>query len=682
MRLLPNNFFTRRLLPLLLVLVVLVLLMPRSAKFNYDYKKGSPWPYETLISPFDFPILKTEAEMEEEKERTGGTVIPCYRYSTEVAGNAVKALEGIDLGKYASLRPVLLGSIGQIYAKGVISDAKVKVSGFYGQVSEDIVMVQKGGKALHYPVSELYKVSGARVKLLQDASQKRPEFPVDSILSKCGVYNVLVPNLLYDRALTELIHSESSESVSPTQGYVRAEQKIVSRGEIVTADIARMLDSYKAEFNSVLGYNGPRILLWLGNIILALVLVVILYLTVLYTNPRIFEERNRYYFLLTVFLIAALTAFLVERLHPSSMYLIPFPVIALYLNAFYRKHVVFPFYTVCLLPLLIFSRNGMELFVMNMAGGAVALYVFSLFTRGWHQFIAAAIEFIALLIVYFGFRLIDTATVGNLGWTVLYLGLNALLMVALYPLTFLFERLFDLVSGNRLRELGDTNNKVLRELSQKAPGTFQHSLQVAAMSEAAARAINADVLLVRAGALYHDIGKMRNPLCFIENEPPSAEYHYHDHLTPQESGRAIVRHVTDGLEMAKGYGLPRVISDFILTHHGTSCTRYFYNQYINAGGDPGTAYDFTYPGRKPSTVEEVILMICDSLEAASRTLKDHSPETISAFVENIVEGKMKEGQLDDAGISLRDIGRMKEELKSYLAGVYHERIEYPKEESK
>ena len=675
----PKSIFTRRILPLLIVMVVLVLLMPRSAKFNYDYKKGSPWPYETLISPFDFPILKTEAEMEEEKARSGGTVIPCYRYKPEVAGNTAKALDGLDLGKYGRLRPVLQSSVSRIYSKGIISDAKVKVSGFYGQVSEDVVMVQKGGKALHYPVSELFKVSEARVKILSDAAEKYPEFPLDSILTKCGVYSLVVPNLQYDRALTELIHSESSESVSPTQGYVRAEQKIVSKGEIVTADIARMLDSYKAEFNSVLGYNGPRILLWLGNIILALVLIVILFLTVYYTNPRIFDERNRYYFLLTVFLIAALAAFLVERLHPSSMYLIPFPVIALYLNAFYKKHVVFPFYTVCLLPLLIFSRNGMELFVMNMAGGAVALYAFGLFTRGWHQFIAVVIEFLTLLIVYFGFRLIDTASAGNLGWTILYLGLNALLMIALIPVTYLFERLFDLVSNNRLRELGDTNNKVLRELSQKAPGTFQHSLQVASMAEAAARAINADILLVRAGALYHDIGKMRNPLCFIENEPPSAEYHYHDHLTPQESGRAIIRHVTDGLEMAKGYGLPEVISNFILTHHGTSCIRYFYNKYLNEGGDPEAAlYDFIYPGKKPTSVEQVILMICDSLEAASRTLKDHTSETLSDFVENIVEGKIKEGQLDDAGISLRDIGRMKEELKSFLAGVYHERIEYPK----
>ena len=415
MRNFPKSLFVRRYLPLLVVLVLLVLLMPRSAKFNYDYKKGSPWPYETLISPFDFPILKTEAEIEEEKARSGGTVIPCYRYSAEVEGNSVRALEAVDLGKYARLKPVLLTSFGKIYSKGIISDAKVKVSGAYGPVSEDMVRVQKGNKALSYPVKELFKVSEAKTRLLTDAVGRYPEFPLDSILNHCGVYNLLTPNLIYDRALTELVHSETTDYVSPTQGYVRAEQKIVSKGEIVTSDIARMLDSYKAEFNSVVGYTGPRILLWLGNLLIALILLVILYFTILCTNPRIFDEKNRYYYLLTLFLLSALAAFIVERLRPSLLYLIPFPIFALYLRAFYQKQVVFPFYMVCLLPLLIFSGNGVEHFVMNLTAGAVALYAFGYFSRGWHQFISVVIVFVTLVIVYFGFRLIDTATVGNLG---------------------------------------------------------------------------------------------------------------------------------------------------------------------------------------------------------------------------------------------------------------------------
>ncbi len=671
----------KKFLPLLFAVAVLVLLMPRSAKFNYDYKKGTPWPYETLIAPFDFPLLKSEAQIAEEKARIGGEVIPCYRWTEDAYTSAIKAVDAVDFGKYARLKPTLLNSLRDIYGKGVLSDARVKVSGVYGQVSESVVMVQKGKTANNYPVSELYKVSEARSRLLSDATLRFADFPLDSILTKSGIYNLLIPNLVYDRALTELIHSETTDVVSPTEGYVRAEQKIVSKGEIVTDEIVRMLDSYKAEFNALFGYNGPRILLWLGNILIALILVVILYLTVYYTNASVFEDRNRYYYLITVFLIASLTAFLLERLYPSLMYLVPFPVSALYLRAFFKKQVVFPVYTVCLLPLLVFSANGVELFVMFLFGGAVALYAFNYFSKGWHQFIAALIVFVAMLFVYFGFRLIDTATAGNIGRTVIYLLVGSLLQVAVYPVIFLFERIFNLVSGNRLRELGDTNNKHIRELQQKAPGTFQHSLQVASMAEDAARSIRADVLLVRAGALYHDIGKMRNPLCFIENEPPSAEYHYHDHLSPKESGRAIVRHVTDGMELAKAWGLPTVVADFIQTHHGTSCTRYFYNQYIEAGGDPADAADFFYPGRKPSTVEQVLLMICDSVEAASRTLRDHSPETVSQFVEGIVEGKIREGQLSDADISIRDLRTVKETLKAHLAGVYHERIEYPKEET-
>ena len=471
----------KKYLPLAIALVVLVLLMPRTAKFNYDYKKGSPWPYETLVSPFDFPILKTDAEMEEERSRSGGAVIPCYRYSAEVVGSGVRGIDALDLGKYYRLKPVLQNSMDQVFSRGIISDAKVKVSGTYGQVSEDVIMVQKGKTTRTCPVSEVYKVSEARTRLLTDAVAKYPEYPCDSILSKCGISNFVIPNLLYDRALTERIHSESTDAVSPTDGYVRAEQKIVSKGEIVTADIARMLDSYKAEFNSVFGYNGPRILLWLGNIIIAVILVILLYLTVLYTNPDIFGQPNRYYFLVTAFLIAAMTAFLVERLAPSLMYVMPFPVTALYLRSFYKKQVVFPVYVVCLLPLLIFSGDGVEFFVMFLTGGAVALYAFNYFNRGWYQFIAALIVYVSMLIVYFGFRLIDTATAGNVGRTVLYILFSSALVLALYPVTFIFEHVFNLVSGNRLRELCDTKNKALLELSRKAPGTYQHCLQVMSM---------------------------------------------------------------------------------------------------------------------------------------------------------------------------------------------------------
>ena len=256
--------------------------------------------------------------------------------------------------------------------------------------------------------------------------------------------------------------------------------------------------------------------------------------------------------------------------------------------------------------------------------------------------------------------------------------IGSMLNVAGYPLIYLFEKMFGLVSNSRLRELCDTNNPLLRDLEQKAPGTFQHSLQVMNMADACARAVEANVLLVRAGALYHDIGKMLNPTCFIENDSLSGNGpHYHDGLTPKESAIAIIKHVSDGLELAKEHNLPDLVTAFIKTHHGTSNTGYFYAKYLNEGGDPKDVDCFFYKGAKPRSKEQVILMLCDSVEAASRTLKDNSPETFSEFVENIVESKIIMGQLDDAELSIRQLNTVKDVLKSYLAQIYHERIAYP-----
>jgi hypothetical protein len=338
---------------------------------------------------------------------------------------------------------------------------------------------------------------------------------------------------------------------------------------------------------------------------------------------------------------------------------------------------------VSLLPLLIFSGNGVELFFMFLCAGIVSMNTFKYFNRGWKQFLNALIIFGVELLVFFGFRLIDAGH--SLVWyNVLQLFIGAMLTVAFYPLIFLFEKVFNLVSTTRLEELADTNNKLLRELAAKAPGTFQHSLQVENMVSEAGRSVHANVALLRAAALYHDLGKMRNPLCFIENSKidEGNSRSYHAGLTPRESARAIIAHVSDGMAIAKAGKLPDEVSDFILTHHGTSNTQSFYNQYLNAGGDPADAADFYYHGRKPRTKEEVILMICDTVEAASRTLKEYTPESLDKFVEAMVAAKDKAGQFEQAEITIHELNVVKATVKKYLQGLYHERIEYtPREES-
>lgn len=666
----------RVLIPLVVLFLVLTLIFPRTAKFSYDYRKGSPWSHETLLAQFDFPILKTDEQIREEKSRSKSVVIPYYRYRQDIVDNCRKAAEGIDMGGYSYLRPLIVASMDGIYSNGVVPDEGVKLDG-HSDPSGAVLYIQKDKRAGKKPVSEVFKESEAKNRLLSDIAAKYPRINADSVLRSAGIYDFIVPNLEYDPKTTELVRSESSNQVSTTQGFVSAGQLIVSEGEIVTAEIAQMLDSYKVEYENSMGYGGPRILFWLGNAFIAFALVLLFFLMIYFLNRRLFMDHRRFWYLIFIFIIASVLALIINKFAPRCLYMVPFTLTALYLEAFFKNKVIFPICCVSFLPLLVFAENGVVLFVMFLLASIVAVFTFRFFNQGWQQFIMSGIVFVSILVTYFGFRMIDMVN-DDPYMAVLYMFIGSMLIVAGYPLIYLFERMFNLVSSSRLRELCDTNNKLLRELEHKAPGTFQHSLQVMNMCDAAARAIDANVLLVRAGALYHDIGKMKNPLCFIENESMSPKgVHYHEHLSPKESARAIIKHVSDGLELAAENRLPDVIQDFILTHHGTSNTSYFYNKYLNEGGDPNDVSDFFYKGRKPQTKEQIILMICDTLEAASRTLKDNSAATFSVFVENIVASKMKIGQFDQADISIKDLNTVKETLKAYLSQIYHERVVYP-----
>ena len=666
----------RVLVPLVVLFVILTLIFPRTAKFSYDYRKGSPWSHETLIAQFDFPILKTEEQLRDEKSRSKAVVIPYYRYRQDIVDNCRKAAEGIDMGGYSYLRPLVLSAMDGIYSNGVVPDEGVRLDD-NADPSGAVLYVQKDKRAGKKPVSEVFKESEAKSRLLSVVSAKYPAINADSVLRAAGIYDFIAPNLEYDPKTTELVRSESSAQVSTTQGFVSAGQLIVSEGEIVTAEIAQILDSYKVEYENSMGYGGPRFLFWLGNAFIALMLVLMFFLMIYFLNNRLLLDHHKFWYLIFIFIIASVLALSINKFAPRCLYLVPFTLTALYLEAFFKNKVIFPICCVSFLPLLIFAENGIVLFVMFLLASIVAVFAFKYFNQGWQQFVMSGIVFVTLLVTYFGFRLIDMVN-DDPYIAVLYMFIGSVLIVAGYPLIYLFERMFNLVSSSRLRELCDTNNKLLRELEHKAPGTFQHSLQVMNMCDAAARAIDANVLLVRAGALYHDIGKMKNPLCFIENESMSpGGVHYHEGLSPKESAKAIIKHVSDGLELAAEYRLPGVIREFILTHHGTSNTSYFYNKYLNEGGNPDDVSEFYYPGRKPQTKEQIILMICDTLEAASRTLKDNSAATFSTFVENIVASKMKIGQFDEADISIKDLNTVKATLKAYLSQIYHERVVYP-----
>lgn len=678
--------FKRIFLPLLALFLLCLWLMPRAAKFNYDYRKGTAWEYDDLVAEFDFPILKSDAEVQSERLRPDGDVVPyftCDIFEEQARIDSIVNAWPAML----PLRERYLTLLEQVYENGVVADGTF--DGRPGGVPS-VVYVERNKRRSEAGVETArspMKVASGNILTASQASRyifrrlsaTSHDLRVDSLFQRAGMDSRVVPNLHYDAVMTELTASEQSKVESPTLGVVHFGDRIVRRGELITDDLVRVLDSYRSEFESRMGALGAGGLEWLGHGIIALALVLLFYVSVLYTNPRILKESNRFLYLCIIFALSTVVTFVVESLMPRNLYFVPFTLTTLYLVAFFKWRVVLPVYVVSLLPLLLFAHGGLTLFFIFLVGGAVTMYVFKYFNRGWQQFLTALIAFLAEALVYIGFHLFGGDSSDSMPAVLLMLFIGSFLSVAGYPLIYLFEILFNLVSGSRLMELCDTNNRLLRELSEKAPGTFQHSLQVMNMADAACREIGGNVLLVRAGALYHDIGKMRNPRCFIENEgqfagmPP-----YHDGLSPHDSAVQIVRHVPDGIELAEKHHLPEIVKEFIRTHHGTACARYFYTQYLNAGGSPDNAADFFYDGKKPYTKEQTVLMLCDSIEAASRTMKEYTPQACGELVAKIINGKQTEGQLQDSELSIRELDTLQNFLKTYLSQMYHARIEYPK----
>ena len=659
--------------PLILIFILLVFLMPRSSRFSYDYEKGTPWKYETLIAQFDFPILKTDEQYQRELENAGARIIPYYRYDAKVTSKVADALSAMDFGTLDTVKQTVTDILSDIYAVGVLSSSTSQ------EAVEGVIYVQKDRRAVKVPVSEVYRLDDASGMLKERLAALSAGYDADSLYSAAGLDGLIEPNLIFDQQTTDLVHEESYDHISPTLGVVRSGLVIVSEGEMVTAEIEQMLDSYKAEYDANVGYMGPHLLQWTGDMLIAFFLVLLLFLAMYYCNSSIFEEYNKYLYLLMVFLLSAVGSSLVARINPGRFYMMPFLLIIFYQLAFFSRRMVFSVYFISLLPMLIFAPNGMELFVIYLVAGTVGILVFEYFNKGWLQFVTAFILFVVMVLVWVAFRFMEGLTFADYR-TILDMALGAVLSVAGYPLVYLFEKMFRLVSTSKLVELSDTSNPLLRMLADKAPGTFQHSLQVMNLADAVARSVDANVPLIRTAALYHDIGKIANPQCFTENATPGVNFHAG--LTAKESAQEIIRHVSDGLALAEKYGLPEIIREFIVTHHGTTATGYFLNTYLNAGGDPEDTADFYYDGVKPTTREHVILMFCDAVEAASRSLKDYSPESISALVDRIVDGKIEENQLGDSEMSLKEMAVVKDAMKTYLQQMYHSRVAYPKRRKK
>lgn len=658
---------------MVIALVIMVLLYPSEGRFKYEYHKGRPWMYETLVAPMDFPILKSQAELLKEKNEAAELFVPYYVYNNDILLNVMQTADGLNRDSLISNKDLatLKGVLSEIYTAGIIKRDEQLVN----NEKNNYIIVQKDKRAEEVPRASVYNIRQAVEKLQSKIAQIAADSITIAGISKIKPESLIQANLIYDQQSTELVHKNAIDYISPTKGIVYTGQLIVSEGEIITAYIEQVLDSYKAEYELSMGYSGSNISLVAGHALIILAILFLVFASIYTINIQILREKKRFNFIIFLILLTYIITVVVRDAGPEYLFMVPFAVFALYMMAFFPAKVVLPIYMISLLPLLIIAENGIELYILNLFAGAVTLLSFVYLYRGWLQFLNSLLLLGAMFIVFIAFRLLESGKPVYDYIYVVYLFLNSMFIVAAYPLVFLLEKIFGLVSVSTLKDLSDTNNTLLQELARKAPGTFQHCLQVANLSERAVNAIHGNARLVKVGAMYHDIGKLVNPQCFIENQAPGIDYH--KNLSPQESAQLIIKHVSDGVELAKKFKLPKIITAFITSHHGRSVTGYFYSKYCLDGGDPNNKEPFTYNGTLPTTKEQVVVMMADAVEAASRSLKDYSAESISNLVDKITAARISESQLIEADISLKEINTVKEVFKKHLKEIYHSRIEYP-----
>lgn len=656
-----------------LLFLSMVLLYPREGKFEYEYQKGSPWVYPTLITSFDFPVLKTEQELFDEMEQRSEDKTDYYNFESSVSSKKLSQFthSALAAGINPSVVERLSKRINKAYEAGIIADFEGEIPAY------KTIIIKKNKRMVEVPLQEVPTVSDVYDEICGTVRTLFQASVCDSIINVLNIHGAISPNLFYDDYTTKIAHRESVSYVSPTKGMVYSGQLIVSNGELITPEIFQVLESYKAEYISNFGFSGSRFALWTSHVLMSLLLVLILFLCIFFSGGNILNDNRKLQFILLQGLIVFFITVQIYIHNRDLLLLMPFAATALFVNAFFKKSTTSILYPALLLPVLVIPERGVELYMVNLVGGMLILFTRRFFYRGWQIFINAGAAFLGMSAVMLSFGFSSGMSFSQIikSHYLLFTAVNAIGSIALYQFVYLFEKIFGFVSYSKLRDLADTGNPLLQQLQHTAPGTFQHSMQVANIAENAAREIGANDLLVRTGALYHDVGKIENPLCFIENTAPGVNFH--TDLSPRESASAIIKHVDDGMDVAARNSLPSVVSDFIRTHHGTTVVKYFFNEYCNRGGNPDDIGRFSYHGMLPQTKEQAIVMLADAVEAASRTLKTYSEESVSGLVDGIFEAKHREGQLVQADISFKELNIVAGAFKTYLQHIYHQRISYP-----
>ena len=655
----------------LITTALVVYLLPRGASFQYEIQEGKPWQYETLLAPYDFPIQKSEEELQLERQTLEENVPRYFSFQENTAVTALDAFDAyvVTLSTSSNLNAILVNwrtILEEMFSRGIIAEDQIVAD------YESIALV-RGTLQSTVKISDLNTEKQAKEVLLSQLEVFETDVLSDVTLEY--LLSLVVPNIAFDQDLTRQFKVAATTDVVTVRGLITKGTRIIAKGEVVEGEKLQRLKSLQQEFESQTWTQSNTTWIILGYTLLVFIPVLLLFVFLWRTRPRVFENNKRLTFLCVNVLLMVLLTKAVVDVNTQYVYAVPICMLPLLMRTFFDTRVALFTLLIALFLIAFLVPNSFEfIYLQIMAGILASLTVNDLYRRA-KLFISVGLIVGLYAFSYVAFTLIHDGNLLQLSYDVLLLFVvNGLAILFVQPLIYIFEKVFGLVSDASLLELTDTNSKLLRELADKAPGTFQHSLQVANIAEAAANAIGANALLTRVGALYHDIGKMKNPVFFSENQ---SSYSPHDDLEPEVSAKIIIDHVLNGITSARKVKLPDRVIDFIRTHHGTTTVLYFLQQAQQNDASIDIA-QFQYPGPKPFSKETAIVMIADGVEAASKSLKEPTADKIMAFVDKIVQRLMEEKQFLEANITLREIETVKKVLTEKLISSSHLRVSYPK----
>ncbi len=688
-------------------IIVVIHLFPNKRKFRYEYTLGKPWTHETLIAPFDFPIYKTQSELRAERESISKDFKPYFNYDSDRIDDEVEKFDSHinnresvymssfpflvnpdnkNQGKplYSEIEKIIVKQLNEIYRKGLISlpDELSSLS------PSAIIMLVKNNFAEPYEIREYYNYQSA----YQLLSTKILEFiegyhivsqdQADSFISLLELNRYLESNIVYDKERSETEQQDLLRNISLTSGVVLSGQRIIQAGEIIDENSIKILDSFKRESEELLGQGVSHYFFVLGQGIVIVSLFIMIFLFLYFFRKDVYNKLLSVLFLLLMSVAMIFMARLSHVTSSFSIYIIPFAILPIIVRIFFDSRLAFFLHVTTILISAFFADNSFEFVIIQIPAGLTAMFSLYRMVRRSQLVRAAALVILTYSFFYTGLSLWKEGDFRQINYTMYLLFFtNGGLLLLIYPLIYIFEKLFGFLSDVTLVELSDTNHPVLRRLAEKAPGTFQHSIQVANLAQEAIYQIGGNPLLVRAGAMYHDIGKLDSPYFFTENQ--AAGFNPHSDLPYEQSAQIIIHHIENGVKIAQKEKLPKQLIDFIRTHQGTMKTKFFYNSYINQNPDEEVDVSlFTYPGPTPFSKEMAVLMMADSVEAASRSLKNFNDDEIDRLVEGVINDQIADNQFIDAPITFKEISIAKDIFKQKLKNIYHARVEYPKLKAK